>query len=95
MTTLQAIKTYNAAVNAKDTAWVYDPINDLWKLNIRLADSQMVEAKNGFYLIQKETVTIAFGSETVNVINDTYCFDANGKMLTGWVGWKVVFIRRF
>ena len=86
VTTLQTIKTYNAAVNAKDTAWVYDPINDLWKLNIRLADSQMVEAKNGFYLIQKETVTIAFGGETVNVINDTYCFDANGKMLTGWVG---------
>ena len=26
------------------------------------------------------------GIESVNVVNDTYCFGADGNMLTGWVG---------
>ena len=86
ITNIQAVKTYNAAVNAKDTAWVYDPINDTWQLNIKLPDSNVVAAKNGFYMIQKETATIAFGNQTLNVVNDTYYFDGNGTMLTGWIG---------
>ena len=78
---MQTVKTYNAAVNVKDTAWKYDPITNTWKLNIILPDSQVVEAKNGFYMVQKETTTIINGVATINVINDTYYFADDGSML--------------
>lgn len=86
VSTIQNVKANTLSYNSKDVAWVYDPINDSWKLNVKNIDAQMVEARNGFYLIQKEKVTIVDGIENVGIVNETYCFDNDGKMLTGWVG---------
>ena len=86
VTTIQNVKTNTIPYNSKDVVWVYDPINDSWKLNVKTADAQIAEARNGFYLIQKDSVTIVGGIEQVGVVNETYCFDNAGKMLTGWIG---------
>ncbi len=68
-------KFIKANVNSKDTAWVYDPIVNAFKMNITVK-GQTVPAIDGFYLVDKDKN----GS-----ITDTYYFDKDGKMLTGWI----------
>ena len=77
-------KFIKANVNSKDTAWIYDPITNAFKMNI-IIEGQSIPAVDGFYLINK-VATQNKNGVTVNVpATDTYYFDKDGKMLTGWI----------
>ena len=86
ITTLPIIKNISATVNSKQVNWIYDPVKNDWKMNINLPAYGNVPMSNGFVVVQSEKKVIINGIESVNVVNDTYCFGADGKMLTGWVG---------
>ncbi len=68
-------KFIKAIINAEDTAWIYDPITNAFKMNI-IVKGQTIPAVDGFYVVNK----VIDGS-----ITDTYYFDKDGKMLTGWI----------
>ncbi|MBO6134347.1 MAG: hypothetical protein J6O09_01015 [Lachnospiraceae bacterium] len=68
-------KFIKAIINAEDTAWIYDPITNAFKMNITVK-GQIIPAVDGFYVVNK----VIDGS-----ITDTYYFDKDGKMLTGWI----------
>ena len=86
VTNLSAVITNMIETDSKDVVWVYDPIKNSWKLNLNIEGVGTVEAKNSFYTIKQNKTTIINGEELVTVARDVYCFDANGDMLTGWVG---------
>ena len=86
ITKVNAVKANSISLDAANISWVYDPVNNIWKLNISNGGTGSVEARNGFYQINKERVTIINGTSTSTIISDIYYFDENGKMITGWVG---------
>jgi hypothetical protein len=83
---LGAVKANTIKTNSSDVTWVYDPINDSWKIKTCIADSNYIDVKNAFLEIESERVTIINGVNYTTKVSDIYCFDADGKMLTGWVG---------
>ena len=87
VTTLQTVKAITATVKAKDTAWIYDPVKNTWKLNMKVFGLD-VPATNGFYVIENDRDTIVDGVTITNTTSETYFFDESGNMVTGWVGTK-------
>ena len=83
-TSIDQIKTLKAAVDSKQVAWVYDPIANSFKMNITI-EGQTIPAIDGFYLVNKTTEQNINGSIINSLSADTYYFDKDGKMLTGWI----------
>lgn len=83
-TSIDQIKTLKASVDSKQTSWVYDPIANSFKMNITI-EGQTIPAIDGFYLVNKTTEQNINGSVINTLTADTYYFDKDGKMLTGWI----------
>ena len=83
---VDALITNMTTIDLQSAMWVYDPINNSWKLNVNVDGVGNVEVKNAFYTIKQNRITIIAGNEIVTEVRDIYYFDAEGKMLTGWVG---------
>ncbi|MBR3288300.1 MAG: BspA family leucine-rich repeat surface protein [Lachnospiraceae bacterium] len=74
-----------AVMNSKTSTWAVDPTSGKWKLNAVDMNGQALSASNGFYLLTN-TVTAIVNNVPVQVeVNNTYYFDAQGNMVTGWV----------
>lgn len=67
--------TFTVAEN--NVSWTKDQLTGNWKLSINTPLTGTVSASNGFVQIS----TVVNGQ----VAQQTYCFDANGNMLVGWV----------
>ena len=71
-------------IDSSQTNWIYDPKTNKYKLNINTQGQQSL-ATGGFYTLNEvETTTINNVPIQVPVQN-TYYFDAEGSMVTGWV----------
>ena len=78
------IKSVATVLDSKQIVWVYDPIENKYRMNIKIGDLS-IPATNGFYSINE------YYNINVNGINvpknevNTYYFDAFGNMLTGYI----------
>ena len=78
-------KSISAAISGDTSNWVADPITGKWKLNVTLGDGQVAPASNGFYLLTNTVTEVVNGVTVPKQVNNTYYFDAQGNMVTGWV----------
>lgn len=78
-------KQISGVMNSKASTWAVDPTSGKWKLSAVDINGNAISATNGFYLLTN-TVTKMVNNIPVQVeINNTYYFDAQGNMVTGWV----------
>ena len=85
VTELQIIKTQTPVINNNQATWIYDPILNTFKLLIDINGTK-VQANNIFVPINEIKPILVDGKQIATVVQNTYCFDAAGNMLTGWVG---------
>ncbi|MBO6134693.1 MAG: BspA family leucine-rich repeat surface protein [Lachnospiraceae bacterium] len=82
------VNTANVSITpiAKNTErWTYDPVNNKWKMSGMNGLGQAVAATNAFFQVPKTVNVTLNGMTTQTEVNDTYYFDANGDMVTGWM----------
>ena len=84
ITQVPEIKTIKGWVDSSNSTWIYDPLSNKFKLNIKY-NGQEVPAMNGFYAIDRIEESIVNDIPVQVKITDTYYFDASGYMLTGWI----------
>lgn len=78
-------KQISGVMNSKASTWAVDSISGKWKLSSVDVNGNAVSAANGFFLLTN-TVTTMVNNIPVQVeVNNTYYFDAQGNMVTGWV----------
>ena len=65
-------------------SWVYNPTSNKFKLNFTL-NGQIIPATNGFYTIRDTIISDIAGNKLPVIKEDTYYFDKEGNMITGWV----------
>lgn len=84
VTELQITKTQTPVINNNQVTWIYDPILNTFKLLIDINGTK-VQANNIFVPINEIKPILVDGKQIATVVQNTYCFDATGNMLTGWV----------
>ena len=86
MTTISIdqIKILKAAINSNEVTWIYDPIMNTFKMNIT-AGGKTVPAISGFYLINSVVEQNINGTIVNTIATNTYYFDKDGNMITGWI----------
>ena len=62
--------------------WITDPQTGKYKLTGVIATGQTVTVTNSFAQVSR---TVTEGAQAGMTVNDTYFFDANGDMVTGWM----------
>lgn len=82
---ISSLKVIAATVNGDASTWSYDPLTNNWKLNVVTGNGEILPLSNGFYLVNKAVSVIVNGAYVSSVVNDTYYFDQNGNMVTGWI----------
>ena len=85
-TTVDFVKGNPIVIDARTCglAWIYDPIYSKFKLNVTVGD-QVIPAMNGFFIVTSVKEVEVDGVKKNEVIDDTYFFDKDGNMVTGWV----------
>ncbi|MBO6119942.1 MAG: hypothetical protein J6P02_05700, partial [Lachnospiraceae bacterium] len=84
VTNLSIFKIDTPIVESNKVSWVYDPIANMFKLNIDM-DGKQVPAKNVFVTINELDMKEVDGIKIAKPSNNTYFFGENGNMVTGWV----------
>ena len=84
VTNLSIFKIDTPIVESNKVSWVYDPIANIFKLNIDM-DGKQVPAKNVFVTINELDMKEVDGIKIAKPSNNTYFFGENGNMVTGWV----------
>ena len=84
VTELQITKTQTPVISNNQATWIYDPILNTFKLLIDINGTK-VQANNIFVPINEIKPILVDGKQITTVVQNTYCFDATGNMLTGWV----------
>ena len=82
---LSETKAIKGVLNSDLGAWKYDPINDKWKFSASNEVGLSVDAAGGFYMLTKVNQQMINGVALNTVSNNTYYFDANGNMVTGYI----------
>ena len=84
--TINSAKTIKDIFNAESCTWIYDPVANKWKLNGVSANGQLVDAKDGFYVIERLVDKVYISPNTIgSVTTSTYYFDAEGYMYSGYI----------
>ena len=81
---VSAIKTDTNRFNDSQVKWVYDAQTNKYKLNIDVNGNQ-VTATSGFYILNELVSTTVNNTQVKVPVQNTYYFDAQGSMVTGWV----------
>ena len=81
---IDQVKTIAAIVDSKQVSWIYDPILNKFKMNITVGDVT-VPAKYGCYIVNGVVEKNVNGIVTTSISNESYYFDKDGNMLTGWL----------
>ena len=85
VTYLPYVKSIVGFANNLMSKWSQDAMSSKWKLSVTAENGIDVPLKNGFVLYTHISTQIV-GNETVQTAaNNTYVFDENGNMITGWV----------
>lgn len=78
-------KSEQIVVNGNTSQWIYDPVKNTWKMNALDLMGTPVSATNGFYIVAQVNIVLENNTYVQKVSNDTYYFDTEGNMVTGWV----------
>lgn len=84
VTYIDQVKTIKLAVDSRQITWVYEPIANKFKMNINI-DDQTILASNGFYLVNNTVSQNVNGLVNFLPTTQTYYFDRDGYMITGWI----------
>lgn len=71
-------------LDSKQIKWVYDPVNNKFKMNIQIGDLS-IPATNGFYSVNEYYNDNLSGVNNTKTVTNTYYFDTFGNMVTGYV----------
>lgn len=84
---INTVKAIKDKFSDDSSTWVYDPINDKWKIQYVNSYGQTVEAKDGFYAVTHIVNKVYISPNTVGsgINTSTYYFDAEGNMYTGYI----------
>ena len=82
---IQSNKIVKEVVTEDKSSWVYDLVYNTWKLEFSNSLGQMISDTNGFYEIVLNSTSIINGISYQTPIVDTYYFNVNGSMYTGWL----------
>lgn len=72
------------AIDSSKTSWVYDPKDNKFKLNVDI-NGVKVPASNGFFTLNEVKIKTIDNVQVPFTIQNTYYFDGEGDMITGWV----------
>ena len=78
-------KVINATFDESSVIWHYNPITNKWQLNSVDSGGNTVSAVNGFYELISYRTSYINGEAHQSLIKNTYYFDANGNMVTGFL----------
>ena len=84
ITEIDTPKITTPVVDENQVSWSYDPISNKFKLNVNM-NGQDVPAKNIFVTIHEIDMQTGDGIKIAREAQNTYYFDSNGNMTTGWV----------
>ena len=84
LTYIDQIKTIKLVLDEKQIAWNYDPVLNMFMMNITV-DGISVPATYGFYQVNKVVEQVVDGVQVAIPVSETYYFDKEGKMITGWI----------
>ena len=78
-------KSISGVADSSTSTWATDPTTGKWKLNITLGNGQVAPATNGFFMLTNTVTQVVNNVPIQTQVNNTYYFDAQGNMVTGWV----------
>lgn len=78
-------KSISGVVNSDTSTWTSDPLSGKYKLNILDASGNQVPVSNGFYMVTNTVTQVVNNIPIQTQVNNTYYFDTQGNMVTGWV----------
>ena len=78
-------KSEQIVVSGNTASWSYDPVNNSWKLSALDLGGVPRNAVNGFFILSQVAVVIENNQAVAKTVSDTYYFDQQGNMVTGWV----------
>lgn len=81
---INQIKTIKEILLAETGEWNYDPIRNKWRYSANNILGVRVNARDGFYFVANGYNPIS-NNNFSTIINETYYFDSNGDMFTGFV----------
>ena len=84
VTEVSVVKVQTPPVDASNVAWEFDPLTNKFKLRVSI-NGQMVPAQNVFVTINESEVQNGDGIQLLKESKNTYFFDSNGNMVTGWI----------
>ena len=78
------IKTIKLVVPENQVEWNYDPVLNFFMMSINV-DGNITFATDGFWQVNRVVEQDVNGVQMAIPVLDTYYFDKEGKMLTGWI----------
>ena len=78
------IKTGTNLFDSSQVKWLYDVKTNKFKLNIDV-NGQHITAVNGFYTLNEVEIKTVNKVAVQVPVQNTYYFDSEGSMLTGWI----------
>ena len=84
-TQVASSKSISGVANSSTSTWTSDPATGKWKLNVTFGDGQVAPATNGFFMLTNTVTEVVNNVPIQTQVNNTYYFDAQGNMVTGWV----------
>lgn len=84
-TQVSSSKSISGIADSSTSTWATDPTTGKWKLNITLGNGQVAPATNGFFMLTNTVTQVVNNVPIQTQVNNTYYFDAQGNMVTGWV----------
>ena len=72
-------------LNGSAGNWVYDVLSDKWKYNAYNKNNEEIKVLDGFYIIDNIAYEDVNGTKVPRVTQDTYYFDSNEYLYTGWI----------
>ena len=84
--TTNAVKANSLTIDARvnNVHWIYDPISNRFRLNVDV-NGAVAPMTNGFITITDVKEQDVQGVKQQVATVDTYFFDVNGNMITGWL----------
>ena len=84
--TTNVVKANSLTIDARvnNVHWIYDPISNRYRLNVDV-NGAVVPMTNGFITITDVKEQDVQGVKQQVTTVDTYFFDVNGNMITGWL----------
>ena len=84
ITEIQNIKIESPSIDSSVVVWEFIPLTNKYTMKIKM-DNQLVPAQNVFVTIDELNIKKGEGMQLAKESKNTYYFDGEGNMVTGWV----------